>query len=85
VFRVVHPFHPFCGRELTLVTCRSNWGEQRVYFYDDSGRLTTIPLAWTSLAAVDPLIELAAGRSAFLVRDLLELAELLAVCEGGDS
>lgn len=65
MFRVVHPFHPLRGRELTLVTCRQNWGERRVYLYDEAGRLVSIPLAWTTPAAVDPFVELAVGRSAF--------------------
>ncbi len=78
---MVHPFHPLRGRELTLVTCRQNWGEQRVYFYDEAGRLVSVPLAWTTLAAMDPFVELAAGRSAFRVGDLLESADLLAAFE----
>ena len=76
MFRVVHPFHPLAGRDLELVTCRQNWGEQRAYFYGDDGRLMSVPLQWTTLAAVDPLIEFAGGRSAFRVDDLLELRDL---------
>jgi len=39
-FRVTHPFHPWFGREFALVTYRLNWGDERVYFHDDAGRLT---------------------------------------------
>ena len=76
-FRVTHPFHPLCGREFTLVTYRHNWGENRVYFYNDEGRLVSLPASWTSVFPPDPLVVLAAGRSAFRVTDLLELAQLL--------
>ncbi len=76
---MVHPFHPWCGREFSLVTCRLNWGEQRVYFHDDDGRLVSIPLSWTSLAPVDPFVNVSAGRAAFRFEDLLELAEFLSI------
>ena len=82
---MTHPFHPLCGREFQLVTFRQNWGEERVYFYDDNGRLSTVPLQWTTFAALDPFVELSGGRSAFRVRDLLELVELLTGLGGGES
>ena len=74
---MTHPFHPLLGREFRLVTCRQNWGEEEVYFYDDDGRLATVPLQWTTLAAPDPFVKISAGRSAFRVGDLLELADVL--------
>ena len=80
---MTHPFHPLLGRELRLVTFRRNWGEERVYFYDDSGRLSTVPLQWTTLAAPDPFVEISGGRSAFRVSNLLELADLLVRLSGG--
>ena len=43
----------------------------------DDGTLRTIRQAWTSAAAVDPFVKVAAGRSAFRVSDLLALAALL--------
>ena len=79
---MTHPFHPLCGREFRLATFRQNWGEERAYFYDDNGRLSTIPLQWTTLAAPDPFVELSGGRSVFCVSDLLELAQLLASLGG---
>jgi hypothetical protein len=75
---VTHPFHPLYGKTFTLVTCRQNWGEQRVYYHDEAGVLRRMPLAWTSVAPEDPFVSLAAGRSAFRVTDLLELSRLLA-------
>jgi hypothetical protein len=65
------------GREFTLVTYRHNWGEHRVYFHDDEDHLVSLPAAWTSVFAPDPFVVISAGRSAFRVQDLLELARLL--------
>jgi Family of unknown function (DUF5372) len=82
-FRIIHPFHPFFGREFRLVTFRLNWGEQRVYFHDDSGQLVGLPAAWTSVFPADPFVACAAGRSPFRLGDLLELSELLSRLEQG--
>jgi hypothetical protein len=82
-FRIIHPFHPWFGHEFRLVTFRLNWGEQRVYFHDESGRLAAIPAAWTSVFPADPFVVCAAGRSHFRLGDLLELSELLASLEQG--
>ena len=65
-----------------MVTRRYNWGEERVYYHDEGGKLCSLPLAWTSLAYVDPFVSLAAGRSAFRVTDLLELSRLVAFLVG---
>ena len=59
------------------MTYRHNWGENRVYFHDEHGRLVSLPAAWTSVFSPDPFVVLSAGRSAFRVQDLLELARLL--------
>jgi len=74
---VTHPFHPLGERERDLVVYRHNWGEDRAYFHDEEGRLRSIPAAWTSLVASDPVVVLGAGRSPFRVVDLLELVRLL--------
>lgn len=77
VFRIVHAFHPRYGEQLPLVTTRHNWNEDRVYYHDRKGQLTSIPTGWTDVIAADPFIVLSAGRSAFRVEDLLELVRLL--------
>ena len=70
---VWHPFHPLGGCEFELIrVSRYRGAEQR-----SDGTLQRIPVAWTSLAAVDPFVVLAAGRSPFRVRDLLVLADLI--------
>jgi hypothetical protein len=75
--RITHPFHPFRDREYELVTCRHNWGEERVYYRDERGELASIPARWTSVISPDPVVELSGGRSAFRAADLLALARLI--------
>ena len=62
---------------LALVTHRKNWGEDRVYFHDDEGRLRAIASSWTSFALQDPFCAIAAGRCLFRFVDLSELVVLL--------
>ena len=65
-----------------MVACRSNWGEDRVYFHDEHGRLCSMPARWTDRAPVDPFLVAAGGRSNFTVEDLLELTRVLRALEG---
>ena len=74
---MTHPFHPLHGREFVLLSWVRRWGEDRVYFEDDQGRVVSLRAQWTSLFSPSPLVTLAAGRSAFRADDLLELARLL--------
>jgi hypothetical protein len=60
-----------------LVTSRKAWGEDRVYFHDDRGRLRHLPTGWTSAGSADPFQAVAAGRCHFRVEDLLRLADLV--------
>ena len=53
-----------------------------VYYTADDGALRTIRQAWTSFAAEDPFVRVAAGRSAFRVSDLLALGALLDSLDG---
>jgi hypothetical protein len=74
-FRITHPYHPLFDRVLELVTCRQNWGEDRLWFYDREGHLASVPASWTDIAAVDPVVVVGAGRSLFRVTDLLHLVQ----------
>ena len=74
---MVHPYHPLFGREFRVTDYRHNWGEDRVYFRNPHGVLTSIPTCWTSLFGRDPFVAMAAGRSYFRVEDLVELARLI--------
>lgn len=60
-----------------MVIVRCNWGEDRVYFHNAEGGLSSLPARWTSVVAEDPFVTIAAGRSHFRVEDLLKLALLL--------
>ena len=66
---------------------RTTWGEDRVYYHDETGRLSRLPAAWTSVAALSPFEVLSGGRSHFRIEDLLQLVALIArqreVQEGG--
>ena len=83
-FRVTHRFHPLHGREFELIEITAVGGVERVHYMADDGTLRTIRQAWTSAAAVDPFVKVAAGRSAFRVSDLLALAALLDGLGGDD-
>ncbi|MFC0691473.1 DUF5372 family protein [Paraburkholderia humisilvae] len=39
---MTHPFHPLRGTRIQLATRRQNWGEDRVMFYDEHGRLDSV-------------------------------------------
>ena len=82
-FRVTHPFHPLHGRTFQLVDCRQTWGEDRVYFYDDSGQLARLPLQWTDVVPDDPTTEVGAGRAHFRYDDLCRLADLVTRLDAG--
>ena len=81
---MTHPFHPLHGREFALIEVRTALGVEWVHYTADDGTLRTIRLAFTSAAAVDPFVRVAAGRSAFRVSDLLALAALLDSLDGDD-
>ena len=68
------------------MTYRRNWGEHRVYFHDDTGRLASLPAPWTNVFPADPYVAVSSGRSPFRVQDLLELAQLIdRILRGGAS
>ena len=83
LFRIEHPFHPLYGRELELVSRRSNFGRIHLYYHDAGGVLRAVSQAWTSLAAPDPFVTVSAGRSLFRPDDLLRLADHLGHFDGG--
>ena len=73
MFRVTHPFHPLHGQAFRLVVRRWNWGEDRVYYEGPDRPLKSLPAAWTSVAAADPFVAVAAGRAFLHIAELLEL------------
>jgi Family of unknown function (DUF5372) len=60
-----------------VVGLRRTNHDQRVCFYGPHGQLLAIPVTFTSLAAPDPFVLRAAGRSYFRVEDLIQLARLV--------
>jgi hypothetical protein len=74
---VTHPFHPLCGREFALLDRRVAWGEERVYYHDDTGVLKRMPAAWTSLGAVDAFVVVSGSTCDLRVQDLLELTAIV--------
>ena len=70
---ITHPFHPLLGREFDLITKRSVWGEDRVFFHDCNGKLISVAASWTNWGVEDPFVAISAGRSLFRVEDLLSL------------
>ena len=75
--RITHPFHPHCDREFELICRRRHWGEDRVVYSDDDGRLRTISAAFTDVAPLDEFRLVAGGKAAFCTVDLMTLCELL--------
>ena len=61
-----------------MVDRRNAWGEDRVYFHDDKGKLRRLPATWTSVASTSPFEVMSAGRSHFRIEDLLRLVALVA-------
>jgi hypothetical protein len=76
-FRITHPFHPLRGTDYELVTRKVNWGEDRVFYYDSSGKLKSLLTNVTDVVTKDAFDCISAGKSAFRVDDLVELRSLL--------
>ncbi len=76
-FRVTHPFHPRYGQEIGFYERRKTWGDDRVYFHEEGGRLKTLPVGWTSVSAPDPFVVMAAGTSRPHFSALIELTALV--------
>ena len=75
-FRIIHPFHPRCGTEYELVTRKHNWGEDRVFYYDQAGAMKSFLSNVTDLLPADAFEQLSAA-SAFRADDLVTLRRLI--------
>jgi hypothetical protein len=64
-------------REFDLLIRQRNWGEDRVYFTDDTGKLVSVPANYTNVDASGPFVVISAGRSRFRYEDLLNLVRLI--------
>jgi hypothetical protein len=60
-----------------LATRKQNWGEDRVMFFDDNGRLRSLLASWTDVDEPDAFTQCSAGRSCLRADDLLHLRALV--------
>ncbi len=63
---------------------RRNWGEERVYFHNEDGKLVSIPSCWTDVVPPDPFVVVSAGRALFRTEDLMALVRLIEGWESKD-
>ena len=76
-FRIIHPFHPYKDTEFEIDQVRNVAAERRVFFFNQKGRKSSVPLDWTDIGVQDPFVVLSAGRTLFRVEDLLGLVRLI--------
>jgi len=82
-FRIIHPFHPLNNIEFEIDIIMKVPGERRVFFFNQKGRKSSVPLDWTDIEPQDPFVVVSAGRALFRVEDLLGLARLLGEIKNG--
>jgi hypothetical protein len=67
---------------LELAAQAREWGEERVYYRDPTGRMRFLPARWTSMAALDPFVLMATDRAYFRLADLVRLQDRLKELQG---
>src|SRR5258708_35668871 len=75
--RIIHPFHPLCGRSFRFVVSKKLWGEDRVTIQLADGSPFSVPVSWTDVVPADAYTSVGGGRSRFRVEALMALADLL--------
>ena len=65
-----------------MIDYRNNWGEDRVCFQDEHGRLDSILASYTDAGGEDPYAAIAEGRAHFRYEDLIEMVRLIARTRG---
>lgn len=60
-----------------LATRRQTWGEDRINYFDQNGKVCSMLASWTSVADSDYFLQASEGRSWFRVDDLLALSAFL--------
>jgi len=73
---IIHPFHPLYRETFKVVSLRQSWGEDRVFYCQQDGRITSVPACWTSIYEPHPFNVVSNGRSVFRFQELLELIRL---------
>ena len=76
-FIITHPFHPLYNK--CFIISSSHWvmGREWIQFKNTNGRLSSIRADWTNLCAPDIFVSLSQGRASFILKDLLQLVELI--------
>lgn len=59
-----------------LATRKQTWGEDRVMFFDEQGRLRSLPGSWTDMEPPDVRAPAAANRAFLRADDLMALSAL---------
>ena len=59
------------------VVTGKRWGEARVTVETADGTLRSLPVGWTDLLPVDPVVMVGRGRAPFRLTDLLALTDLI--------
>ena len=75
-FSITHPFHPFKNITFEVCAIRKSPNEWRVFYFNQKGSKTSVPLGWTDIAPPDHFNIVSAGRALFRVEDLLRLVQL---------
>jgi len=75
-FHIIHPFHPAKNIAFEVCAIRKLPNEWRIFYFNQKGNKTSVPLDWTDIAPPDPYIIVSAGRALFRVEDLLRLVHL---------
>ena len=76
---ITHPFLPTSGRVIDIVGRATHWGEERVVYVNDSGRMQSISAAYTDVGQEDEFRRIAGGRAAFRTCDLMDLCRRLEI------
>ena len=66
-----------------LATRKLNWGEDRVMFFDELGRLRSLLASWTNVDEPDAFTQCSSGRSWLRADDLLHLGALVEEIDKG--
>ena len=67
---------------LELAAQAREWGEERVYYRDPTGRMRFLPARWTTMTTPDPFVVIAEGRAYFRLVDLIRLRDRLKELQG---
>ena len=74
---MTHPCPPLCGREFDPIDYRHCWGEDRVFYIDETEQVRSLPARWTDTVAANPFVVVAAGRALVRAADMVALAKLV--------